>query len=211
MGEGRNYVSWHHLSLLLSVTGYQEIRFLLVTRLVLTPPRLPGLGQEAQKKLNFMDCDEAEQMRRAGEARKIREEYYIKASTNPHNRHILDSQGFTAAEMHAFMFSPEDNADFKAYEAELAAEFEAGIAAGMGQSVAAKKAVKVVGAKKQVPINDDVEAQIRRRMEAREKQEAERVRVTGERALAKETERAGGGKGKKSQKRGKSGGRKHKK
>jgi hypothetical protein len=171
-----------------------------------------------------MECDEAEQIRRAGHARKIREEYYaqLDQSQTPY-----DVNDFMEAEMRAFMYNnPEEDPEMpeyhEEYEAAVAAGYvpaEEGAAGFYGTAASAPlepPACSNAGrhGRRHGMVNNSVEDQIRWRQEAREKQEADRKRMVAERELAKEVKEAKdavtrGGGGKKSQKKGK--GRKHKK
>ena len=108
-------------------------------------------------------------------------------------------------------YDPALDTDFKAYALQMSTEYQAALRSGMGEAAAAKKAARVVG-KKQVGSEDDVEVQIRRRQEAREKQERDRAKMIKERELAKAVaDSEAAGKKSKSQKKGKGGGRKHRK
>lgn len=189
---------------------------------------LPGLGSVAQKTIPFTLCDEAEQIRRAGYATRIRSEYC--ANLPPEEEEVYCPQGASdAAQLRDILLNMEEEDELYAYETENEAEeaFSAGIPAehgaeGGGECCAKRLvegvkggtgAVKGRGRKKDVAINDGFEEQVKRQQEARKKQEVARARMIEEREKAKEAgegANTGAKLSKKSHKKGK-GGRKHKK
>ena len=122
------------------------------------------MGEEAQKSLLFLGCDEAEKIRRAG-ASKVRREKFYESIKND-----------VACGMSSVNPTLEELVAYEDYEREMTEDYEAEIAAGSEPGVAAKKAAKKQ-AKKQAAVYDGIEAQIRKAQEAREKKAAEMAKV----------------------------------
>lgn len=122
------------------------------------------MGEEAQKGLPFLGCDEAEKIRRAGASKVRREKFYASFKND------------VACGADSINPTPEELVAYEDYEREMTEDYEAEIAAGSEPGVAAKKAAKKQ-AKRQAAVYDGIEAQIRKAQEAREKKAAEMAKV----------------------------------